>query len=112
MSETMLEIRHADKTFGKGTMNAHVALNDLSIRLNAGDFVTVLGSNGAGKSTLFNAICGTFYLDRGKIYLGGKDITYEKPHRRAMNIGRLFQDPMKGTAPNLTIEENLAPELF
>lgn len=108
MSETMLEIRHADKTFGKGTMNAHVALNDLSIRLNVGDFVTVLGSNGAGKSTLFNAICGTFYLDRGKIYLGGKDITYEKPHRRAMNIGRLFQDPMKGTAPNLTIEENLA----
>ena len=104
----MLAIRHASKTFGLGTPNAHVALKDLSLTLMPGDFVTVLGSNGAGKSTLFNAICGNFYLDHGTIELGGKDITYDKPHKRALSIGRLFQDPMKGTAPNLTIEENLA----
>lgn len=107
-ADPMLKISHAGKTFGLGTPNAHVALKDLSLTLKTGDFVTVLGSNGAGKSTLFNAICGNFYLDHGTIELGGQDITYEKPHKRALVIGRLFQDPMKGTAPNLTIEENLA----
>lgn len=104
----MLEIKGATKTFAKGTSNAHTALNNLNLSLKKGDFVTILGSNGAGKSTLFNAICGNFILDEGSIVLDGKDITFKSEHKRAREIGRLFQDPMKGTAPNLTIEENLA----
>lgn len=104
----MLEVLHASKTFAKGTPNEKIALHDLSLSLEAGDFVTVLGSNGAGKSTLFNAICGNFILDEGFIKLDGRDITFLSEHKRARQIGRLFQDPMKGTAPNLTIEENLA----
>ena len=104
----MLVIHHATKTFLKGTPNEHVALNDISLTLQEGDFVTVLGSNGAGKSTLFNAICGRFYLDKGQILLDGKNISFEKEHKRSKFIGRVFQDPMKGTAPTMTIEENLA----
>lgn len=104
----MLEIQGASKTFGKGTSNEHTALNKLSLSLKKGDFVTILGSNGAGKSTLFNAVCGNFILDEGSIILDGEDITFMSEHKRARKIGRLFQDPMKGTAPNLTIEENLA----
>lgn len=104
----MLKITDACKTFAKGTSNEHTTLRNLSLNLEKGDFVTILGSNGAGKSTLFNAICGNFILDSGNIMLDGKDITFISEHKRAREIGRLFQDPMKGTAPNLTIEENLA----
>lgn len=104
----MLEITGACKVFSRGTPTEHVALDHLNLTLRDGEFVTVVGSNGAGKSTLFNAICGTFLLDEGKIVLDGTDITYMKEHKRAFSIGRVFQDPMKGTAPNLTIEENIA----
>ena len=104
----MLKIDNAVKTFFKGTPNEHTALDHLSLSLDEGEFVTIVGSNGAGKSTLFNAVCGTFMLDAGAVILDGKDITYQPDFRRAKTIGRVFQDPMKGTAPNLTIEENLA----
>lgn len=104
----MLEASNITKVFEKGTVNEHVAIENLSLTLNDGEFVTIVGSNGAGKSTLFNAICGTFMLDGGKILLDGDDITFKSEHARAKVIGRVFQDPMKGTAPNMTIEENLA----
>lgn len=104
----MLTIRKASKTFLKNTPNEHVALNGVSLMLEAGEFVTVIGSNGAGKSTLFNAIGGTFQLDAGRVLLNGEDITYKAEHKRAAVIGRLFQDPARGTAPDMTIEENLA----
>ncbi|MDO5388960.1 MAG: ATP-binding cassette domain-containing protein [Clostridia bacterium] len=104
----MLEIKNAVKVFAQGTPNEHKALDNVSIKLDKGDFVTIVGSNGAGKSTLFNSICGNFWLDKGSIILDEKDITYLPEHKRALEIGRVFQDPMKGTAPNLTIEENIA----
>lgn len=104
----MLEIRGLSKTFGKGTVNEHTALKNIDLTLDRGDFVTIIGSNGAGKSTLFNAICGTYLPDRGAIRLGGQDITFMPEHKRSRRIGRVFQDPMKGTAPGMTIEENLA----
>lgn len=104
----MLSIENVSVTFFKGTPNEHTALDKLSLHLDKGEFVTVVGSNGAGKSTMFNAICGTFMPDSGRITLGGQDITYMKDYKRAKLIGRVFQDPMKGTAPDLTIEENLA----
>ena len=103
----MLEIRNLCKTFGRGTVNEHVALDHVSLTVADGDFVTMLGSNGAGKSTLFNAIAGVFPVDAGRIRLDGQDITYMPDHKRAHMIGTLFQDPMKGTAPDMTIEENL-----
>ncbi|MEA4895020.1 MAG: ATP-binding cassette domain-containing protein [Oscillospiraceae bacterium] len=104
----MLEITNVTKTFLKGTPDEQTALDDLTLSLSDGEFITIVGSNGAGKSTLFNAIGGTFMPDRGRIVLNSKDITYMPEHRRAHLVGRLFQDPMKGTAPDLTIEENLA----
>ena len=104
----MLDINHISKTFHPGTISAKTALNDLSVHLAPGDFVTIIGSNGAGKSTLFNAVAGSFYVDAGTITLDGRDITYLPEHKRAKIIGRMFQDPLKGTAPNMTIEENLA----
>lgn len=104
----MLDIRNAVKVFEKGTPIEHTALNNLNLHLEPGEFVTVIGSNGAGKSTLFNAVCGTFLLNRGRIFLDGQDITYLPEHVRARTIGRVFQDPMKGTAPHMTIEENLS----
>ena len=104
----MLELRHISKTFNPGTVNEKQALNDLSVTLEPGDFVTIVGSNGAGKSTLFNAVAGDFYTDEGSILLDGQDITYLPAYRRSRQIGRLFQDPMRGTAPHMTIEENLA----
>ena len=104
----MLDIKNAVKVFSLGTPNEHKALNDLSLHLDKGEYVTIVGSNGAGKSTLFNAICGNFLLDSGKIIVNDRDITFMKEHKRASFIGRVFQDPMKGTAPNMTIEENLA----
>ena len=104
----MLDVKNARKLFERGTAVEHAALNGLSLHLDEGEFVTIVGSNGAGKSTLFNAICGTFWLDSGTITLGGRDITFMPEHRRARTIGRVFQDPMKGTAPGMTIEENLS----
>lgn len=104
----MLEVINASKTFAKGTPNEHKALDNLSLFLKQGEFVTILGSNGAGKSTLFNAICGNFLLDEGSVILDGENISYLPEYKRSSKIGRLFQDPMRGTAPNLTIEENLA----
>ncbi len=104
----MLEIKNAVKTFAAGTPNEMKALNHLNLTLEDGEFVTIIGSNGAGKSTMFNAICGNFLLDEGTIVLNHKDITFVEEHKRARHIGRIFQDPMKGTAPHLTIEENLA----
>jgi len=104
----MLKISHLSKTFNSGTVNEKRALTDLSLHLAPGDFVTIIGSNGAGKSTLFNAISGDFLTDSGSVVLDGKDITFQPSHLRSKNIGRLFQDPMRGTAPHMTIEENLA----
>lgn len=104
----MLDIQSISKTFNPGTVNAKTAISNLSLHLDAGDFVTIIGSNGAGKSTLFNAIAGAFYVDEGSVVLDGRDITFLPEHRRSRHIGRLFQDPLKGTAPNMTIEENLA----
>lgn len=104
----MLELDNLKKVFQPNTPSAHTGLDGVSLKLDKGDFVSVIGSNGAGKSTLFNAVAGSFLLDGGKIILDGEDITYQKEHKRAKNIGRLFQDPMTGTAPHLTIEENLA----
>ncbi len=104
----MLSIKNISKTFNSGTNNAKVALDNLSLEVNNGDFITIIGSNGAGKSTLFNAISGYFLTDSGKIVLDDTDITLMPEHKRAKNIGRLFQDPMLGSAPGMTIEENLA----
>ena len=104
----MLTISGISKTFNPGTVNEKKALSDLSLHLDPGDFATIIGSNGAGKSTLFNAICGDFLTDSGSIVLGGQDITFSPAYARARNIGRLFQDPMRGSAPGMSIEENLA----
>ncbi|MBR1861397.1 MAG: ATP-binding cassette domain-containing protein [Lachnospiraceae bacterium] len=104
----MLDIKEISKTFNPGTPDAKQALNKLSLHLDDGDFVTIIGSNGAGKSTLFNAIAGSFYVDEGSVILGGQDITFLEEHKRSRIIGRMFQDPLKGTAPSMTIEENLA----
>lgn len=104
----MLNVENITKVFAAGTPNEHKALDKFSIHLDKGDFVTIVGSNGAGKSTLFNAICGNFLVDEGQIFLGGRDITYMPEHKRSKKIGRVFQDPMRGTAPNLTIAENIA----
>ena len=104
----MLKLDHIKKTFNPGTVNEKRALNDLSLHLAPGDFVTVLGSNGAGKSTMFNAIAGTFQPDSGSVVLDGRDITSLPDYKRSKFIGRMFQDPLKGTAPSMTIEENLA----
>lgn len=104
----MLQIRNLTKVFFPGTSNEKIGLDHLDLELERGDFVTLLGSNGAGKSTLFNAICGLFEVDDGVILLDGEDITYERDYKRALQINRIFQDPQMGTAPNLTIAENLA----
>lgn len=104
----MLKIHNISKTFNPGTVNEKKALTNLSLHLNKGDFVTILGSNGAGKSTLFNAIAGSFVVDSGSIHLDGVNITNQPDYKRSKYIGRMFQDPLKGTAPNMTIEENLA----
>ena len=104
----MLKLEHLSKTFHPGTVHEKRALQDLSLHLAPGDFVTIVGSNGAGKSTLFNAIAGTFLPDSGTITLAGADITDLPDYKRSKDIGRMFQDPLKGTAPNMTIEENLA----
>lgn len=104
----MLDLQNISKTFNPGTVNEKKALSGLSLHLEPGDFVTIVGSNGAGKSTLFNAIAGAFYVDEGSIRLSGEDITFKPEYRRSREMGRLFQDPMRGTAPHMTIGENLA----
>ena len=104
----MLDLKNVSKTFHPGTVNARTALNDLTLHLDEGDFVTVIGGNGAGKSTLLNAIAGTFAVDRGSISIGGQDVTRLPEFKRAALIGRVFQDPMLGTAATMQIEENLA----
>ena len=104
----MLELENIEKTFNPGTVNEKKALSGLSLSLKDGDFATIVGSNGAGKSTMFNAITGAFYVDRGRIVLDGEDITFQKEHLRSRNIGHIFQDPLLGTAPGMTIEENMA----
>ena len=104
----MLHVEHIHKTFFAGTINEKVALQDLSLHLAPGDFVTVIGGNGAGKSTLLNSIAGVFPIDSGKIVIDGVDITKTPEHKRAKYIGRVFQDPMMGTAAGMMIEENLA----
>ena len=104
----MLEIKNVYKTFNAGTVNQKVALNGLDLTLEDGDFVTVIGGNGAGKSTMLNAVAGVWPVDMGKILIDGKDITRLPEHKRACYIGRVFQDPMMGTAAGMMIEENLA----
>ena len=104
----MLEITGLKKVFNRGTVNEKVALNGLNITVNDGDFVTVIGGNGAGKSTMLNAICGVFPVDEGTIVLDGNDITALPEYKRAKFLGRVFQDPMMGTSPNMEIQENLA----
>ena len=104
----MLELSHISKTFNPGTINEKTALRDVSLTLKDGEFVTVLGSTGAGKSTLFNAISGAFLPDSGRVVLDGMDMTEWPDYKRSKYIGQMFQDPMRGTAPNMTIEENLA----
>ena len=104
----MLKIEGVTKTFNPGTVNEKKALQGIDLHMEKGDFATIVGSNGAGKSTLFNAIAGSFVPDDGYIELDGQDITFLPDHRRSKSIGRLFQDPLRGTAPNMTIEENLA----
>ena len=104
----MLELKGICKTFNPNTINAKVALNHLNLTLNDGDFVTVIGGNGAGKSTMLNAIAGVFQVDEGTITIDGQDVTKLPEHKRAAFLGRVFQDPMMGTAPTMQIEENLA----
>ena len=104
----MLTLDHISKTFNPGTINEKRALDGLSLHLNPGDFVTVIGGNGAGKSTMLNAVAGVWPVDGGRIILDGVDVTAMPEHRRTQYIGRVFQDPMMGTAANMQIEENLA----
>ena len=104
----MLELKNIYKTFNPGTINEKVALNGLNLTLNEGDFVTVIGGNGAGKSTMLNAVAGTWQVDEGQIIIDGIDVTKLSEHKRAAYLGRVFQDPMTGTAATMGIEENLA----
>ena len=104
----MLDVRNIYKTFNPGTVNEKTALRGVSLHLNDGDFVTVIGGNGAGKSTLLNAVAGVWPVDSGSISIGGTDVTRLPEHKRARYIGRVFQDPMMGTAATMQIEENLA----
>ena len=104
----MLEIKNVHKTFNPGTVNEKTALDGVSLTLEDGDFVTVIGGNGAGKSTLLNAVAGTWLVDSGSISIDGVNVTRLSEHKRARFIGRVFQDPMMGTAATMQIEENLA----
>lgn len=104
----MLELQNIYKTFNPGTVNEKRALNGVSLKLSDGDFVTVIGGNGAGKSTMLNAIAGVWSVDEGKILIDGVDVTKLSEHKRAKYLGRVFQDPMTGTAATMEIQENLA----
>ncbi len=103
----MLKLENVSKTFHPGTPDARVALDGVTLHVKKGDFVSIIGANGAGKSTLFNAVCGSFFVDSGRVILDGQDVTMLPEFRRARVIGRLFQDPMRGSAPGMSIEENL-----
>ncbi len=103
----MLEIRNVTKVFHKGTPDERVALDHVSLKVQTGDFITIIGANGAGKSTLFNAISGAFFVEEGSILLDDRDLTWEPAHKRSRIIGQLFQDPLKGSAPHMSIEENM-----
>ena len=105
--DALLEIKHVTKVFAPGTVNEKVALEDINLTVNKGDVICVIGSNGSGKSTLFNMISGTFPVTLGTISLDGKDITKEPEYKRAFEIGRVFQDPTKGTSANMSIEDNM-----
>lgn len=104
----MLELKNVTKIFNKGTVNEKVALDNFSLTLDDGDFVTVIGGNGSGKSTMMNAIAGVWRVDEGQIIIDGVDVTKLPEHKRARYLGRVFQDPMTGTAATMGIEENLA----
>ena len=104
----MLEIKHIAKTFNPGTITEKKALVDVDLHLQPGDFVTVIGGNGAGKSTMLNAVAGTYFVDKGSIHIGGVNVTRLPEHKRAAYLGRVFQDPMNGTAATMSIEDNLA----
>lgn len=104
----MLEVKNVTKIFNGGTVNEKVALADISLTLEDGDFVTVIGGNGAGKSTILNMVAGVYPVDAGNIVIDGVDVTHLPEHKRAKHIGRVFQDPMKGTAADMWVEENLA----
>ena len=104
----MLELKNLYKTFNPGTINEKTALNGLSLSLKDGDFVTVIGGNGAGKSTMLNAVAGTWFVDEGQIIIDGTDVTKLPEYKRAAYLGRVFQDPMTGTAATMEIQENLA----
>jgi len=104
----MLRIEEISKTFGKGSPNEKLALDNVSLALEAGEFITVIGGNGAGKSTLLNCISGVYEIDKGRILLDSEDITFTPEYKRSRHIGRVFQDPMMGTAFDMTIAENLA----
>ena len=106
--KNLLELKGVTKIFGEGTVNEKVALEDINLTLAEGDFVTVIGNNGAGKSTMLNCIAGVHNVDKGSIILDGRDVTKLPEHKRARWMGRVFQDPLKGTAFDMTIEENLA----
>ena len=108
MTNQMLSIQALRKTFNKGQALEHKALQGINLEMNEGEFICVVGSNGAGKSTLFNCIAGSVMPDSGKIVLDGKDITFVRDYRRSRNLSRVFQDPLKGTSPNLTIAENIS----
>lgn len=104
----MLKVEKMSKTFGRGTINEKLAIDNLDLTANEGDFITIIGSNGAGKSTLMNCISGVYGIDAGRIVLDGRDMTKWPEYKRSREIGRVFQDPLKGTAFDMTIEENLA----
>ncbi|MEG1994719.1 MAG: ATP-binding cassette domain-containing protein, partial [Oscillospiraceae bacterium] len=104
----MLKLSGINKVFNKGTVNEKIAVKNLDFHAEKGDFITIIGGNGAGKSTLFNIISGVIIPDEGNVILDGEDITFQKEYKRAKKIGRLFQDPLKGTSPHMTVEENLS----
>lgn len=104
----MIQISHLTKIFNKGTVNEKIAINDLSLNIQDGEFICMIGANGSGKSTLLNCLSGAILCEKGNIVMDDKDITLSLQHERASDIGYLFQDPMAGTAPHMTVEENLA----
>ena len=104
----MLELHEITKIFNKGSVNEKIALDNISLKVPPGDFITIIGGNGAGKSTLLNCVAGVFPVERGKISLNGEDVTALPDYRRAGDIARIFQDPMMGTAGSMTVEENMA----
>lgn len=108
----MLDLQHVTKVFFPGTVNEKIALENINLHIDPGEVVCIIGSNGSGKSTLFNMVAGTFPVTSGKIILDGQDITHQSEHKRAINIGRIFQDPTRGTSANMSIKDNMGLSLF